>query len=46
MASALQIRQNLGWNLFAATFRAARYTAKISYALPLHEATIVLPDFA
>ncbi|WP_091369440.1 hypothetical protein [Mucilaginibacter mallensis] len=30
----LQIRQNLGWNLFAAILRTILCAAKISYALP------------
>jgi len=45
-AFALQIRENLGCNLFAGlTFLSPTLHAKICYALQPHRATIVFPDF-
>jgi hypothetical protein len=46
-AFALQIRQNLGWNLFAATLPRRPIHCK-NFLCPAiaHKATIVLPDFA
>ena len=47
MAFALQIRQNLGCNLFASLpYRFTTLHAKSCDALPTLLATIVLPDFA
>jgi len=47
MAFALQIRQNLGWNLFALLRTLnPNASAKISYAPQPHIPTIVLPAFA